>query len=1154
MKGDFSKWDFDPRRNFNGVLHQQGRVLLDNDWNAQTRITNDWQDHAARELIGSAVAAVPAGAPDSFKVTHARVVAGKVEVTLQAGSLWADGLPVSLSEPPDPTAAVSRIATYLQPPLQDPPVVEGSITGGKRDAVILEVWREEVNAFQLPELLLEPALGGPDTTERVHTAMALRLYRLAAADSCSNLADKVKDDFSKKGKLKVSLQPTTTTGGDCPVVQGGGYVGFEHRLYRLEVARVNGGNLAFKWSQFNGGLVGRGEFKLDPAEGKKKVTIKANRQAIVTSGLTEFYLEALQYDPPVAGGVGVGHWKLICGARAALLDDHELVLTSPPLYGSFPADGAVLFFRLWDDLRYLADFPPVITPAPPKELKDGICLEFDPPVGANYVPGDYWVFSVRAGEIGNPQVLVDHQEPEGIHYHRVPLAILNWNNAKDITFALDQKTIEDCRHVFRPLTQQGVCCTFLVGDGVTSHGDFDSIEEALDHLPSTGGEICLLPGTNHQARVMVKGRKNITFRGCAQRTTVRPRELNKGIFYLEGCRHIILENLDLVSPTTAVEVYNSRDITIRDSRLQAVQHAVLVAGGLEVAICDNTIRMLDREDGDVAILMLGEDCVIERNDIRVVPEEAFKGVENIPVGEVPPPTDPCADVSEYYASSPLFLFFLVAVWGFPPTKYGYLPQKKIFKAPGGIQIASTSERIAIRHCHIAGGYSNGITLGALPQGLSPQVAKEMKAKAYMDTMSEGDWEHLREHFDSYLDDIVIEGNTIQDMGLNGIGSLGFFNLKKFPLLASVRNLMICGNCIERCLRQIPETPVEMRADMGFGGISLADVEEVVIRENCIEDNGVSLEAPVSGIFILHGEKIDISDNRILNNGPRKSATDFGARPGVRGGIVIALSFRRVWSELLQGKELLHRDGLPAVKIHHNIVSQPLGQSLFLIAMGPVSVVGNNLTSMGINLKINPISLLAANVLILNLGVSKDLLANPFFRYQGRTSLSPKGKAGATPGAAVAAVEGPTLPLFYLPNGNVLFANNQTTLDLREFKVDRPFSSQLIASLDDVSYSSNQSECAGLWNLLYTNTIILAVSIRTNDSRFQEGITIANLSLFSYGLMNTCTANQATHCLLALGYLRSKGANLVLWDLDYCKRLDELFHASLVAVSPKSVRA
>lgn len=73
MKGDFSKWDVVSAQNLNGVLHQQGRVLLDGDWNAQTRISLDWQDQAAQQMIGGGVAAIPAQEPNAFRVAYAKV-------------------------------------------------------------------------------------------------------------------------------------------------------------------------------------------------------------------------------------------------------------------------------------------------------------------------------------------------------------------------------------------------------------------------------------------------------------------------------------------------------------------------------------------------------------------------------------------------------------------------------------------------------------------------------------------------------------------------------------------------------------------------------------------------------------------------------------------------------------------------------------------------------------------------------------------------------------------------------------------------------------------------------------------------------------------------------------------------------------------------
>ncbi len=245
-------------------------MLLDADWNAQTAITNDWQDTAAQDIIGAGVAAVPADQPNGFKIMSATHTAGKVQLTVAPGRAWADGLLTELYSEPDPdgVANVPRVATYLAPPVQSPAASTSTLEANVRDAVILEVWREEINAFQLPDLLLEPALGGPDTTERVHTAKAFRLMRLAAGDTCENIRGRLQDNFAAKGKLRATLQPPTPGTGDCPAVAGGGYTGFEHNLYRVEIADVNAAlpQPRFKWSRYGGGLVGRGRFTARLAE------------------------------------------------------------------------------------------------------------------------------------------------------------------------------------------------------------------------------------------------------------------------------------------------------------------------------------------------------------------------------------------------------------------------------------------------------------------------------------------------------------------------------------------------------------------------------------------------------------------------------------------------------------------------------------------------------------------------------------------------------------------------------------------------------------------------------------------------------------------------------------------------------------------------
>jgi hypothetical protein len=196
------------------------------------------------------VAAIPAENPDGFKVKSAFVSGDKVKIVVAPGMAWVDGKSFYLESKID----VSRTGSYIEPPVQDSlPAVE-SIGEEVRDAVILELRRDEDHSFQMPESLIEPALGGHDTTERIDTAMAFRLLRLAAGEDCANIADKLKDDLSKKGKLTASLEsPTDVTNDcDCPGTLEGGYTGFEHALFRIEVARQNGGNPPmFKWSQFN---------------------------------------------------------------------------------------------------------------------------------------------------------------------------------------------------------------------------------------------------------------------------------------------------------------------------------------------------------------------------------------------------------------------------------------------------------------------------------------------------------------------------------------------------------------------------------------------------------------------------------------------------------------------------------------------------------------------------------------------------------------------------------------------------------------------------------------------------------------------------------------------------------------------------------------
>lgn len=388
MKGDFSNLHFDAHehdrgvspashgllRNISGVLHQQGRVMSDTDLTEGELIELGWEAQAGRDIIGAGICAVPSLQPDSFRIESAFVSNAEVHVTVRPGRAWIDGILTRLAGTlADPLATVERLASYFGPPIADPQPAPTTIDDGIRDAVILDMSEEALHGFQYPERLIEPALGGPDTAERAFVNFRFRLLRLDEGEDCNTILGRLRDDPASKGRLSVTLAPVVAIAGDCPVVGGGGYTGFEHHLYRIEIAdTAPTAPPSFKWSQWNGGLAGRGRF--DSTPDPDRVIIDAGRAPIVNSGLTEFYLEALQYDELI------GAWTIVYGTTATLNTDHDLELAAPASFGTMPSITDSVFFRLWNGIEYIAAFTNVANPV---ELRDGIRLAFDAPTAGN---------------------------------------------------------------------------------------------------------------------------------------------------------------------------------------------------------------------------------------------------------------------------------------------------------------------------------------------------------------------------------------------------------------------------------------------------------------------------------------------------------------------------------------------------------------------------------------------------------------------------------------------------------------------------------------------------------------------------------------------------------------------------------------------------
>ncbi|MEJ7602129.1 MAG: right-handed parallel beta-helix repeat-containing protein [Kofleriaceae bacterium] len=1079
MHGDFSRWFGKVPRNQVGILAQEGRILLDADVNAHTLLGARWQDLAARAAFGARIAAIPADNIDAWKVISALDTQGTIALGLLPGIAWADGLLVELEGVP--TKPVSRTATWLGAKPQD------AGAAGTRDAVILEVWRRSLNGYQSTLDLIEPALGGPDTAERVETAYGLRLYRMAAGETCRMLD--LNDVLDQRGKLTVTIAPTTMTSGDCPVVEGGGYTGLEHDLYRIEIADVASGAASFKWSQWNGGLVGRGSYDATT----KKLALRAGDQAILRSGLTSFYLEALVFD------TNAGHWRVAYGVPATLdLASGELDLSAATVFGAPVDPGAVTnpsdptdptwFFRLWNGIRPIADFPPGAA----KELRDGIRLEF---AGSAYVAGDYWTFPVRAG-LDNPPTLLNAAAPFGVHHHRVPLAEVRWSG--------NGVAIEDCRVPLHPITATDGCCTHSVGDGVLSHGEFTTIQAAVDALPASGGRVCVLPGT-YTENVKVHYRRNVEIVGCGPRSRLvaapAPGEFNAALpaIHVLDTSGIKIEKLqveagykglailleeDAAAGSVGIE-WNQptipwlEDMRVGDCTVLADNGpGIDVRGGRRSEITHNHVSCPNNVSSWSLITVETVECRIERNVAIVTIDE--------------------------------------------PGEYTAL---------GGIWLRGGCIDIDVFDNEIVGGSGHGIMLGHAEQSTIPAGARGIHALAvrpgvrfgyvFNDILAadcvgcgpgivvfpvppsaaEPPW-----IAGDPLAEIRIHRNDIRSMGLAGIGVIGFFLNPKFGVIAVDRFEISENRLVDNLLRGVGEAP-GFPMTFGFGVISLADASDLTIRDNEIRDNGRRNEFISSGICVFHGAGVEVSRNRIYDNG----------RPLSQAGLAAVSTGIMLYNLMPPLEGEANTAGRLSASVHDNEIHQR-GPGLAMIGVGHFSIVANAFTAQHVGTAFTQV----LNVSISNQSTATGFALPTFAGLRDRTLATLKPQVSFRVGNRTVALDDisdaeiagarmvmrPVLAAASLtPPGSIIFADNHVITNGGESDLNYAV---LINALCDVTVSGNHF-LSQLTDDHYIPPVLIAgMATHVHNNRFIDPDRPVSVS--TWGYTNITTHNTADHCI------------------------------------------
>jgi len=824
-------------------------------------------------------------------------------------------------------------------------------------------------------------------------------------------------------------------------------------------------------------------------------------------------------------------------------------------------------------------------------LENGATVAFDLiPSGGSFLSGDYWSFAARTAD-GSVQPLVQ-VPPRGIHHHYTPLSVVTFSSSA-------QPSYPDCRTEWPPSSGDSCgCCTCTVGHGAK----FSSIQTAINSLPSKGGEVCILPGRYFE-NVTISGMQDVVIRGCGWQTRVASKVLGQAggtapaanpgpaedfsaVFTVIASRHIEFRSFAveaapgevgiLIDGTAAqilrpieppggpIEVEGREAYDVGDVGLPLRFIGVVDTTIEEMVIAASTLPAILARRAE--LLRIDRNRIAMKNVLSMWPSVFVSGSE-IHIDHNWVGLQAAANLTEWLPASvgrDLGKDAAAHPAGDPNVERG-------IHHPGGIMIAGPSEDVLVIENDIEGGQRNGVTLGSFD--VIDSKGRGTRIIVGVLTIDEdpcdpsghlqGPWtlpgETGREIVaGGPLKRIQIDRNRISNMGLCGIGPIGFFNLKETLEIITVKDLTISANVILNTLQRELAPSASGDSGIGFGAICLPDVQNAVIRDNQITNFGITPGQNACGVYILHGEMVDISRNQILETRDwaeyRRLERKINTK-AVRGGIYVALvtpptfsttASDPAWKRKADADEYradlmkvpVYEPGLPALRVEHNVVRIPLGQALAAEGTGPFTIVNNHFATGGVLDSDEKISI-AQTVLILNWGVAleaSDLI--------GRFSSFAKdaGYMFENTGRA------------FSSNGTVLFTNNVCQLEKRIY-MEPTFCSVGILTLDQLCFSNNQCWVDILSEETVTaDAFLFAVTIQVTSNRFQEPLGEVALSGCILGALNITSQNISTNCLLAAAFLPGclvKKENLVLSsklskDNDPCSFVERLENSDLLA--------
>jgi len=521
MKGDISRSTFDRKKHYTGVRMQQGRVLLDAEWNEQGDVAAYLDETVNTDVIGVSGASRISGGfqlltvPGDLIITPgrmwvdgilceadagdwsdaaidgtdgAKLTAWPADASRYVAGLWlqVDGLNagnpatgygritsinpntrvVRFTNPLAPLTSVTRVRpvySYATQP-HDPEPAETTLAAGVRSLTIgadfvafLDVWSRHLTAVE-DDAMREIALGGPDTTTRTQTIWQVRLDK--TIQKCADVVSPV-----SQARMAAQTAPVAQPPNPCIVPSQAGYRGLANQLYRVEVHKGgNSGVATFKWSRDNAAFV----FPVDGPIAAQATQLRLgslgrdDRFGLKANDWVELIDERLELQG-LPGFFARVHKTPEQNNRILELDAATL-----PAGTDFndPTKSRIDMtrrprVRLWS---YDPDTAPVtgdttLTTGGALPLESGIEVVFS---GTAFRSGEYWQIPARTA-INEETGDIEWPRFGNAAIPQAPRGITHHHAAlADVTVG-GSWTVEDCRPLFSPLTAPELF--YLSGDG-----------------------------------------------------------------------------------------------------------------------------------------------------------------------------------------------------------------------------------------------------------------------------------------------------------------------------------------------------------------------------------------------------------------------------------------------------------------------------------------------------------------------------------------------------------------------------------------------------------------------------------------------------------------------------------------------------------------